>query len=1215
MFAVAIGWTNTLSTLKDAKLDGRKFPLQDAEQIVDMIFYRERLYVATNRRLLKLRLSEPRLAVEAQKDLPVCSMFAVKNRLLLRLSNRSLKEVDVDLFEPAGKSHVEKYRCVCANGALAYFVTEAGVVVSDSATELPELIPEADIIDCMHCVEDGSLFAAIGNDVFALGKGARKWKRFINPARTSFSGHWTFSSISGWHAELPMLVVAAHSKAPELVVFGLKSADIVQFILMTEDALPQYPLSSIDPDADCCPVSMAFGFTDGTRLQPADPNDPPLPPVPLLWTLTTDGTLVPFRVVRRGREESQMLHLMRPIESKGALLAAQASAGGKHRPKLQVSEEIPLDVAKQQRPNVSTPVTVDLGGFKNLLVADFMKIYELIESDLQRLADVNAENQDLVRQIEEEAVRLLHIKSISEPTKFIEDDHRVAEELSTVGENQMERMLVLIKALSQKQQRLRHLQRTIRRSPITALEEQIESMHICDVRRMKSLSASASIDEIMEKIKQLDIAADHLSSIIPTPGASPFAPADGDGARESRERMKAVLAGRSARFTRIKEAPKLARPPPPPPATTLSSAPLSVMHKVIAERNTAALQEMQRLPVVESSATPDVKDSVIFCVIESETSVKPSEKQSDEGFTPKADTPTTAASSLTFTDVGKSPLLEKVTPSTSLKESSPFASGPSPLAATKPESMLKFPKAFQLSFGSSSSTEEAGDTVSLVNDKGKSPLSTDERSEKSGASSIAGLAALLAKAPSATPASARESTEAATSPPKSPPLFSARSVAFGKSAEQLGDGGSKQAGTTFNFGFTTTSEESSPFRPSVSEKEDSASAEPKKADETEAPKSVEEEQPIGAKKAEVGFAIERDTAGTEQTRHLQAEAEQVPALFTPTKQQTLQSPPSEEKGDEEQPLEVSSEALQQTPGNEEPENDLLGVAERTPGEENNKISKARVVEATASGHVEGAPIEAEALPLQSVDLKEYAQEDRQAIETLASAALAGLDSHQAESLSVISAPSSAIKGEHAASNGSMEQASTLQTASNVPSELSFSLGRSLADIERQAEVRTIFGVSAAVVESKHPSALLAPQSPFAPPSSPSLQHQMAAQPSPPSFGQSAFGQRGQATFARPAFGQPSFGQATSFASQQPQQFGQPSFGQQSQLGQPPFGNLQQQNPFSMQPTGQPSGFSTYASKGTTTFFGTLSSQQTHSVKQESPKKDEQLPPSFSGFRE
>lgn len=177
---------------------------------------------------------------------------------------------------------------------------------------------EAEKIVALHAIKQWILVGTSKGDIYAYHSSKKGWTFFpkaLRPSSSKDGSRLVFAHLTGWHSELALLLVAGHSTAMELVTFGAAKEDdkLVQYMLTHEDALPQYPMptnplnkprdnQSGEEEEDVGPVALAWDFSDPHQVTlncnpDAEERGKSRARMPVLWSLTTDGTLLPWRVV------------------------------------------------------------------------------------------------------------------------------------------------------------------------------------------------------------------------------------------------------------------------------------------------------------------------------------------------------------------------------------------------------------------------------------------------------------------------------------------------------------------------------------------------------------------------------------------------------------------------------------------------------------------------------------------------------------------------------------------------------------------------------------------------------------------------------------------------------------------------------------------------------------------------------------------------------
>lgn len=637
----AIGWTDISHALEQRKMEGNRFNLDDQENVIQLSCSNGSLLAATTKRILKLSVEGNAAKLAVEKDLSLQSFIIIGERICALLHNSTIEYLDLQTLK-----HLEDDTCtgtyvaLCTDGHKVYFATTEGVIEDFDGGSYGSIGG----VNGLYCTLDGVLIATKDRDIFIYHSDA--WTHFSNPTRISSIGKFDIESISGWHPELPLLIIASHSTSPEFAVFGVVDDSPFLFVLGVEDALPQFPLSSIDPDCDCCPVSLALDFTSSQSIITSD--EVSLPPLPIIWSLTTDGTLVPFRIVRRGADETRIFSGMHPLRVK------QASPGESNedkvgegqrapsllptqKPSLQVIENIQLEATATKKEPDAIPVTMDLGGIQNLIVQEFMKIHGWIERDLHKLKTLAYENRELSRQIQEETLRLLKARSIGdEPCKLVDEDLLLAEEFGKFDNAWLLRVQKASRELHLTHGRLQAL---LDASTGTNLESRLQSTSLDDVTGLKPLVPESSLPDIQSRLEQLGIVTEHLSTGLNhlqgnyTPKVSKQTPIKGFS-QDSRELLKTKLMRRPASLTAISEGATI---PTPKPTQLEYKGDLSIVQKILAARNKTASTNMQAEEVTAVAEALSKQDTSIFKFTTSSSNSPPEritkEKESEHSET------------------------------------------------------------------------------------------------------------------------------------------------------------------------------------------------------------------------------------------------------------------------------------------------------------------------------------------------------------------------------------------------------------------------------------------------------------------------------------------------------------------------------------------------------------------------------------------------------
>ena len=331
---------------------------------------------------MKLSVEDDDSKLVAETSLLARHFVIVNERIHVLLQDLTINTLDLQTLNGVDdNSYSGEYAAVCTDGHKLYFATTEGTI-EDSEGDKYGNIPG---VSTLHCTSDGVLIATKDRDMFVHRSGA--WTHFSNPTRAFSNGTFDIESISGWHSELPLLIIVSHSASLEFAVIGVVDDLLSLFLLSIEDALPQFPLSSIDPDRDCCPVSVALDFTNSQGTITSDEVN--LPPMPIIWSLTTDGTLVPFRIVRRGTDETKMFSKMNPLKVSHPLMKRKSLEERRtpfpaQKSSLQVIENMQLEALTKKEPTISSN---NYGSWRYPKL-DRTRVYEGSWMDRTRLAQI-----------------------------------------------------------------------------------------------------------------------------------------------------------------------------------------------------------------------------------------------------------------------------------------------------------------------------------------------------------------------------------------------------------------------------------------------------------------------------------------------------------------------------------------------------------------------------------------------------------------------------------------------------------------------------------------------------------------------------------------------------------------------------------------------------------------------------------------------------------
>jgi hypothetical protein len=203
------------------------------------------------------------------------------------------------------------------------------------------------------------------------------------------------------------VLVVGNSKSADIALLG-KVDQVWSILFLTcDDALAQLPFSKKSSKDDQYCSSLLVDFTDSTPITSSKSDNPPIPPSPILWILTNEGTLAPFRLVNS--QSTTMFRLMKPLKNEIDLeklekAKADLESKGQEEKKLAKSPEppkpepvpptLPITIPisrKPDQPIIPQQISVNVeyferkeySGYENNLSELFCKLHSSVKADLQ----------------------------------------------------------------------------------------------------------------------------------------------------------------------------------------------------------------------------------------------------------------------------------------------------------------------------------------------------------------------------------------------------------------------------------------------------------------------------------------------------------------------------------------------------------------------------------------------------------------------------------------------------------------------------------------------------------------------------------------------------------------------------------------------------------------------------------------------------------------